>query len=133
MPTRFAMRRDPIWVPLLVPFGATASRSFAEIDGDALDVRFGFLFHERIPLAEIEQAEPIDWNLLRGIGWRTNLVDRVGLIGSTEGVVCLSLRAPRRMTMPLPVSCRALSISLADRDGFLSALATAQKQSGALS
>lgn len=129
MSTRFAMRRDWFWQPALIPFGATASRSYAEIGDDSLDVRFGFLFYQRIPLAEIEHAEPIDWDVLAGIGWRTNLVDRIGLIGSTKGVVRLRLRAPRRMTMPFPVACRALSISLADRDGFLSALATAQKQS----
>lgn len=122
--TRFLIRRDRAWGWLLVPFGATNSRSYVAIDAEqrTLDVRFGFLFHERIAIDNIASAEPTSWPLLAGIGWRTNLVSRIGLIGSYGEVVRLRLKTPQLMTMPIPVRCSTLCISVVNRDAFLGEL-----------
>lgn len=122
--TRFLIRRDRAWAWLLVPFGGTNARSYVAIDAEkrTLDVRFGFLFHERIAIDDIQLAEPTSWPLLGGIGWRTNLVSRIGLIGSYEEVVRLRLKKPQRMTMPIPIRCSTLCISVLNRDAFLDEL-----------
>ena len=49
--TRFPIRISPLWRPVLLLFGATEGRSFAEIEDGELHVRFGFLFDHRFPLA----------------------------------------------------------------------------------
>ena len=82
-------------MPLLVLFGGTAGRSYLELTGDALVARFGWLFHRRFPLKDIEGAARRSWPLLYGIGWRSNLLGIIGLIGSHAGVVEIRFRRRR--------------------------------------
>jgi hypothetical protein len=119
---RFAIRRSPVWVPLLVLFGATTDRSYLEVAGDRLVARFGWLFHHSFPLGDVEGAARRSWPLLCGIGWRSNLFGIIGLIGSRTGVVEVRFRRRRWLWMVLPLPCDRLAVSLEDPEAFLEAL-----------
>ena len=123
MNNRFEMRVDPFWRPLIVPFGGTDARSYAEItDDDQLHVRFGFLFDHSFPLASIEyvgSARPPWW---LGIGWRTNFVGAIGLLGSHDGCVEIHFGESEIVNMPLPSRCQRLTLSLKLPKDFLAAL-----------
>ena len=121
--TRFPIRRDPLWAPLLLLFGATADRSHVELADDRLVARFGWLFHHSFPLIDIEGAGRRSWPLLYGIGWRSNLIGLIGLIGSHQNVVEMRFKRRRWMWLLLPVSINRLAVSLEDPEAFLEALA----------
>ncbi len=124
MSSRFEMRIDAFWRPLIVPFGGTDARSYAEITDDGqLHVRFGFLFDHTFPLASIERvggARPPWW---AGIGWQTNFASSVGLLGSHDGCVEIRFREATTINVPLPSRCERLTISLKLPREFLAALA----------
>lgn len=108
------------WVkPLLWLFGGTDARSFVEIDGDAIHIRFGFLFDEKIPLANVVEVERQHWPLLAGIGWRTNFLDSVAVVGSHSNVVRLKISPRIRMKVLLPVRVESLYVSVGDPDAFV--------------
>jgi hypothetical protein len=111
-----------LWRPLLLLFGATAGRSYVELAEDRLAARFGWLFDHSFPLSGIEGAARRSWPLLAGIGWRSNLVGVIGLIGSSAGVVEIRLRQRRWLWMLLPLPCNRLAVSLEDPQRFLEAL-----------
>jgi hypothetical protein len=123
--TRFSIRRDPWWVPLLVLYGATSGRSYVELADDRLVARFGWLFHRSFPLIDIEGARPRSWPLLYGIGWRSNLFGVIGIIGSRSNVVEVRFKRRQRMWLLLPVSVNRLAVSLENPEAFLEALARA--------
>lgn len=109
------------WVkPLLWLFGGTDARSYVEIDGDSVHVRFGFLFDERIPLKNIVKAERQHWPLLGGIGWRTNLIDSIAVVGSHSNVVRLEIAPRMWMKVLFPVRVEYLYVSVDDPDAFVS-------------
>lgn len=124
MNDRFEMRVDPFWRPLIVPFGGTDARSYAEITDDKqLHVRFGFLFDHAFALASIDRvatARPQWWS---GIGWHTNFVGAIRLLGSHDGCVEIHFREPATVNMPLSSRCQTLTISLKLPKEFLAALA----------
>jgi len=121
---RFNILVSPLWRPFLVPFGATADRSYAELDGGDLVVRFGWFSH-RFPLSEIEGASPSHWSILAGIGWRTNFRDTIGLIGTYVNVVEVRFKRPQPARMLLPVKCKRLYISIEEPRDFIGALGEA--------
>ena len=122
---RFAIRRALWGRPILWLFGGTASRSYAEIGAEALRIRFGWLFDKSIPLAAIEGVQPSRWPWYWGLGWRTNLVGRIGLVGSYSGIVDIALRRRRLVwLLILPLPCKRLTVSLEDPDGFVAALSS---------
>jgi hypothetical protein len=61
--------------------------------------------------------------LLYGIGWRSNLIGLIGLIGSHQNVVEVRLKRRRWIWMLLPLSCNRLAVSLEDPEALLEALA----------
>jgi len=116
---RTAIHRSNWVKPLLWLFGGTDERSYVEIDGDTLHVRFGFLFDERIPIANIVEVERQHWPLLAGIGWRTNLIDSIALVGSRSNVVRLEVSPRIRMKVLWPVNVRSLYVSVDEPDAFV--------------
>ncbi len=105
---------------LLIPFGASRRRAFAQIHDGELHVRFGPMFDERIPLENIEATEVSRWPRWAGVGPRTDFRGRVGLVGSYSNVVRLTLKEPMAVHLfLLPVTCRKLYISLEDPDAFM--------------
>ena len=129
--TRFRIRRTLWWRPLLLLFGATAGRSYVELTGDRLVAHFGWLYHHRYPLSDIEGAKKRSWPLIAGIGWRTNLLGVIGLIGSRKGVVEIRFRRRRWVWMLLPLPLNRLAVSLEDPKAFLEALGKAVQKWGA--
>ena len=117
---KFPMRIDPVWRPALLPFGGTPDSSYAEVTADGVHFRFGFLFDRTILRSEIATAyrwQPAWWH---GIGWRSNLTGRIGLLGSHQGVVEIRLKNRTRSWGVFP--CDRIAISLQDPEGFLEAL-----------
>jgi hypothetical protein len=108
------------WIrPLLALFGGTAERSYVEVEGDALHVRFGYLFDERIPLDAIASVDRSRWPLLGGLGWRSNLVDTVALVGSYDDVVRLRLSRPMPVRLLVRIPCDTLYLSVENPDAFV--------------
>jgi hypothetical protein len=108
------------WVkPLLWLFGGTETRSYVEIEGDTLHIRFGFLFDEKIPLANVVEVERQHWPLLAGIGWRTNLIDSIAVVGSYSNVVRLKISPRMWMKVIFPVRVESLYVSVGDPDAFV--------------
>lgn len=108
------------WVkPLLWLFGGTDARSYVELDGDSVHIRFGFLFDERIPIKNIVEVERQHWPMLAGIGWRTNLIDSIAVVGSHSNVVRLEISPRQWMKVLLPVRVKSLYVSVDDPDTFV--------------
>ena len=120
MDTRFAIRIDPWWQPLLLAGGATRDNAYVQVANGEVQVQFGWLFRHTFRRSEIAEAVLRDWPIWMGVGWRTNLLDQIGLIGSYRGVVELRLYAPIRVWRVL--RCRRLAISLEEPGRFLEAL-----------
>jgi hypothetical protein len=119
---RFPILISPLWRYLLLPFGATASRSFAEIKEGELHVRFGRLFDHRFPLEEVESVSLGHWPVWAGVGWRTNFRGSVGLIGTYVNTVEVRFKEPQRVRLVFPVRCERLYLSVEDPHDFISAV-----------
>ena len=128
MSSRYQIRRSPLLAPLLVLFGATASRSFAEISESNLRIRFGWLFDHTFPLSEVVDAKKQRWPWFLGLGWHTNFLGQIGLIGSYRDVVEIRFARKNRVAMVIPrLACDRLSVSLEKPKEFLYALAQAER------
>jgi hypothetical protein len=119
---RFPILISPLWRPLLLPFGGMPARSYVEIENGQLHVRFGCLFDQRFPLADVEAASPSHWPVWAGIGWRTSFRGTVGLIGTYVNIVEVRFKEPQRVRMLLPMTCRRLYLSLEEPRDFVTAL-----------
>ncbi|MEX0786850.1 MAG: hypothetical protein WD939_09450 [Dehalococcoidia bacterium] len=120
MATKFGMRVDPWWRPLLLVGGSTPANSYAELNEVGLTISLGFLFNRTIARSDIESAEQISWPFWMGVGWRTNFRNQLGLIGSYQGVVEMKLKTPIRVLGLL--NCDRVAISLEEPEAFLAAL-----------
>ena len=119
MMTRFTIRRDLAWTPFLLLLGAIESNSFVELDGDQLNLRFGG-YSAMVPISVVDSIQSTNWAIWRGIGIRVSLNQRIGLIGSTAGVVQINLSTP---CVPfLGVKANTLFVSLDDPEGFIKML-----------
>ena len=121
---RYPMRLDKIWRPLLLLLGGTPSKSYVEIVDGSLHLKFGSGFEATIPLSEIAEAQEATYSVWGGIGWRVGLLaPRIALVGSTQGVVSLKLRAPRRFRVAkVPKTADLVYVSLEDPQAFLGEL-----------
>jgi hypothetical protein len=113
---------SPLWRPFLVPFGATAGRSYADVEDGQLHVRFGFLFNGKFPLEKVESVTPSHWPLWAGVGWRTSFRGTVGLVGTYVNIVEIRFTEPVPVNMVIPQRCKQLYISVTDPQGFIGAL-----------
>jgi hypothetical protein len=127
-PRRFSIRRDG-WVrPFLWPFGGTASRSYVDIGAGGLRIKYG-LFEMQIAFDEIVSVRPGRWPWWGGLGWRSNLVGRIGLVASYSGIVDIELRTRRWVWLVMvPLPCKRVTLSLEDADAFIAALTARMKQ-----
>ncbi len=119
--TRFLMKLDPWWRPVLLVGGATPDNSYLEITDEGVTARFGVLFNRMIPRDQIESAAEADWPLWLGVGWRMAFGGRYGLIGSYNGIVELQLKEPIQVLRFL--SFTSIAVSLEDPQAFIDALA----------
>ncbi len=123
---RFALRRS-WWVrPLLVLLGgATGSRSYLEIGGEQLVVRYGWFFNNAIELSNIESVQASRWPLWGGLGLRSNLAGMIAAVASYSGVVEIRLKRRIRAQAILPpihLSCDRLFVSVERPGQFIEAL-----------
>lgn len=125
---RFPILISPLWRLLLLPFGGTPRRSFAEVEDGQLHVRFGWLFDHRFPLADVEAASPSHWPVWAGVGWRTSFRGTVGLIGTYVNIVEVRFKKPQRVRMLVPMTCRRLYLSLEEPRDFVAAVHAAAAQ-----
>jgi hypothetical protein len=95
--------------------------SGVEIDDEEVRVRMGWGFHTHVPLAGIRRVSATErpffaWG---AHGWRGRWL----VNGSSKGIVALELDPPARgWAIGFPLRLRVVSISLADPDGFITAL-----------
>jgi len=118
--TKFPIRIDPVWRPLLLLGGATQGSSYLEIERDALIVRFGWLYQDTLQLSNIEGAEEGEWPIWMGIGWRVGFTDRLGLTGSYEGIVNVHFNEPIHVWRI--ASFKTMAVSLEDPTTFVAAI-----------
>jgi hypothetical protein len=109
---------------LLAPLRVTAANSFAEIDNSILRIRFGPLFDQSIPIAEVASVGRDVWPWYNGLGIKIGFRKRLGVLASTENIVKVSLRSPRKIPLVFGIGTNVeqLYLSLQDADGFLRAL-----------
>jgi hypothetical protein len=99
-------------IPLLLLFGATASRSYVQIDPDTLTARFGW-YRLVIPRSRIESANEDRWPWYGGLGWRTNFRSVLGLIGAYSPVVKINLTEPARSRLlGIPIRITDIYVSV---------------------
>jgi hypothetical protein len=112
----------------LWPFGGTASRSYVDIGAGGLRIKYG-LFEMQIAFDEIVSVRPGRWPWWGGLGWRSNLVGRIGLVASYRGIVDIQLRSRRWVVLLVfPLPCRLVTVSLEDPEGFVAAVSPLLKQ-----
>ena len=119
---RFAIKRSPWWRPLLGLFGAAAARAHLEVDRERLVARFGW-YRLELPRAQVATVEPARWPWWQGIGWRSDLRGRLGVIGATSPVLRIRLASPHPTQLPgIPFRLRELYVSVDDPAGVRAAL-----------
>ena len=121
-PVQYPIRVDSWQWPLLALFGVRRDRAHVTLDGDGIDVRFGFWQH-RFPRAHLVGARNAGRVLRYGLGWHADFVNSLCINGSFGGMVELTFDPPERIRLlRLPCRCKRLFISLEDPEAFLRAL-----------
>jgi hypothetical protein len=103
--------------------GLSPIRSWVEVGDGLLRVRMGWAFQLDAPLAAVRDARLDDRRVWAwGVhGWRGRWL----VNGSSSGIVRIDVDPPGRARMlGIPVSVRDLSVSVADPDGLIAAIAT---------
>lgn len=118
--TRFQMRIDPAWTPMVLVGGATRNSSYVDVTPEAVTFHFGYAFNHTEDRDDITEVKARAWPWWAGIGWRSNLRGMVGLIGSYHGVVEVAFEGKSRAWGFLPLN--QIAVSLEDPEGFIAAL-----------
>ena len=79
---------------LMASLYVTLADTFAEVDGERLRVKMGYLIDLEIPMTDIAAVETHNHSPLRGVGVRTNLFDTVAVVSAAGEVVLLHLKEP---------------------------------------
>jgi hypothetical protein len=117
---RYYMKVDPMWRPLTLIGGATRENSYVEFDDHDVTFCFGMLFGHTVPRSNIASVKRREWPVWAGVGWRADLFNMVGLIGSYQNVVEIELKEP--ILYWRVGHCKRLAISLEQPDEFVAAL-----------
>lgn len=120
----------PAAVPLAVGgglmwLGRNMGDAFAEVSESGLRVKLGVLFDQTIPLSDIARVNTTQWNLLGGLGVRTNLKDMVAVVTGTGQVAEVQLWRPIRLpVIPKLYHVRAMKLIVSPEhlDSFISDL-----------
>lgn len=120
--TRFSIQNSAWWRPLFLLFGVTGDRSYVEVDDTSLRVRFGW-YRLTVPRERITGTARVNWALWRGIGWRSNLRNAIGLIGRSGPVVYLRIAPPvPTRLLGIPIKLTHLYLSVDTPDAFIASL-----------
>ncbi len=92
----------PLALPLavgsgLIWLGRSLGDAFVDIGENELRVKLGVFFDEAIPLSEVAKVREIEWNILGGLGVRTNLKDMIAVVTKAGPVAELSFWRPIRL------------------------------------
>ncbi|MFN8632631.1 MAG: hypothetical protein U0893_02165 [Chloroflexota bacterium] len=121
-PRRFAIRVDPWFVPLLMPFGVVGGRREVTVDETSVQVCLGFWSH-RFPRDQVVGVRRVAGNILYGVGWHTDFFRMLVVNGSLAGLVEIQFRSPQPFRLlGLPARCSGLRVSLEEPDAFVAAL-----------
>jgi hypothetical protein len=117
---RFEFAFEKKYLPALAAIGVTPLTARVEVDGEALDARFG-PWHCRTPIDNItcvKQTGP--YSAIKAIGARGSLSDRGATFGTTsKGGVCVEFRKPVRILDPSGnILHPGLTLTVSDRDAF---------------
>jgi len=121
---RYYMKVDPMWRPVVLVGGATRENSYVEFDDHDVTFCFGMLFSHTIQRSNIANVKRREWPIWLGVGWRTDFLNSVGLIGSFSNVVEIELKEP--ITFWRFARCTRLAISLEQPDEFVAALSVSR-------
>jgi hypothetical protein len=107
----------------LMWLGRNLGDAYVEVGDDSVQIKLGVLFDEKIALSDISRVRETRWNILGGLGIRTNLTDMVAVVTKTGPVAELSLWRPLRMPV-IPhiyhVRAQRLLVSPENLDAFIS-------------
>lgn len=120
----------PMAIPLAVGgglmwLGRSLGEAFVDVSDRSLRVKMGLLFDQTIPLSDIARVKTTQWNLLGGLGVRTNMKDMVAVVTRTGQVAEIQLWKPIRLpVIPKLYHVRALRLIVSPErlDSFLSDL-----------
>lgn len=118
---RYPIKIARPWRGLFWLFGISADKSYAEVDGQAVQLHFGTA-NERIPLAEIAGVARRRWPFVFGFGPKLGPRGGVSYVGSTEGVIQIDFVRPRPMNVWGPIRAsraRCAIVSLEHADQFM--------------
>jgi hypothetical protein len=119
---RFDIRYNPVLRPIFTAFGMGPGTSHVIVTTDELHTVMGWAFRGRIARSAIVDARPARIPLVLGIGVH-GWAGRWAVNGSRTGAVRLEIDPPARARVcGLSIRLRTLWLSLADPDGFLTAL-----------
>jgi hypothetical protein len=109
----------------LVWLGRNLGESFVEIGEETLRVKMGALFDEEIPLSDVARVKEIEWNILGGLGVRTNFQNWIAVVSRTGPVADIYFWRPIRLPVLRHIySIRAqrLIVSPENLDAFIADL-----------
>lgn len=115
----FAIRRDRLWKVPLTVIGANESNSRVVVGPSHIDLEFG-AYKSVVKVDNIESVEITDWPWYNGVGIRVGADETLGLVGSRDGVVLLTLREAE--VSFLGARCRKVVISLEEPGAFIDAV-----------
>jgi hypothetical protein len=91
-------------------------------------VRLGWLIDREFALADVADVAPDTWPVLGGLGLRSDLRRLVAVVGSYNGIVKVSFRAPQPVRVFIKVGCTQLFLSMKDPTGFIEAVREGARQ-----
>jgi hypothetical protein len=109
----------------LLWLGRSLGDSFVDVSDRGLRVKMGLLFDQTIPLSDIARVKTTQWNLLGGLGVRTNMKDMVAVVTRTGQVADIQLWKPIRLpVIPKVYHVKALRLIVSPEklDSFLTDL-----------
>jgi hypothetical protein len=121
-PRQFAIRVDPWFLPLLLPFGVFGGRRVVTVDTDSVQVSLGFWTH-RFPRDQVTSARRVRGNILYGVGWHTDFYRMLVVNGSLSGLVEIRFRTPQPFRLlGIPARCQGVRVSVEEPDALVAAL-----------
>lgn len=109
----------------LLWLGRNLGDSYVDLGEKSLRVKLGVLFDETIALQDISRVRETKWNILGGLGVRTNMRDMVAVVTTSGPVAELSLWRPIRLPV-IPqiyyVRAQRLLLSPEHLDNFIADL-----------
>ncbi|NIR43748.1 MAG: hypothetical protein GWN99_07285 [Gemmatimonadetes bacterium] len=120
----------PLAVPLAVGgglmwLGRNMGDAFVDVGDTKVRVKLGVLFDETIDLTDIARVKTAGWNILGGLGVRTNFKDMVAVVTRTGQVADIRFWRPLRLPVipkVLHVDAQRLLVSPDHLDSFLTDL-----------